>query len=171
MSVVQVPRRTTIKSILIKQMRIVSHSNGLKQRISWRCTLVPVLVLFTCAGIYLLCFTAEPLSLSEAANLRESGSVRLDKYCSEYIRKGDESEVVDTSGIFQLRHLLISIRHGDRSRIHSFPNSSPLSVEQKLIDPLVLSNKLDKLAMMRLEPMMPYQSQIVSSSFRFSPRK
>ena len=49
---------------------------------------------------------------------------RLLEYCPLAIPSGNEGILVDNNGNFELKHLLVTIRHGDRSAIHRIPGSA-----------------------------------------------
>ena len=50
--------------------------------------------------------------------------LRLLEYCPLAIPSGNEGILVDNNGNFELKHILVTIRHGDRSAIHRIPGSA-----------------------------------------------
>ena len=50
--------------------------------------------------------------------------LRLLEYCPLAIPSGSEGNLVDNNRNFELKHLLVTIRHGDRSAIHRIPGSA-----------------------------------------------
>jgi hypothetical protein len=48
---------------------------------------------------------------------------RIDQYCTHTIPTGEEETYYSWKDYFSLEQLTITIRHGDRSSIHSFPNN------------------------------------------------
>jgi hypothetical protein len=59
---------------------------------------------------------------------------RLLDYCSFHIPPGSESDRALSRYDLELRHLVIAIRHGDRSAIHTMPGSAPLSGDNNNLD-------------------------------------
>ena len=50
---------------------------------------------------------------------------RLDQYCAAQSIQGQEGPAVEIQDEWKLIYLAITIRHGDRSPIHSMPGSAP----------------------------------------------
>ena len=75
-------------------------------------------------------------------SLREQSGGKLDPisdppYCNIGEVTGAEGPVFDGSGDYVLHHLLLNIRHGDRSSIHNIPGAKELSsqvTEKKYLD-------------------------------------
>jgi hypothetical protein len=66
---------------------------------------------------------------------------RLLEYCPLAIPSGNEGVLVENNGKFELKHILVTIRHGDRSAIHRIPGSTDPSkthTSSKYLDTSVL---------------------------------
>ena len=77
---------------------------------------------------------------------------RLNQYCSSKVVKGVEGKTFDSSEYWLLSNLVITIRHGDRSPIHSLPGSVPIQTSSSafLIEPEA-NEKAKKLNSFKLE--------------------
>lgn len=93
----------------------------------------------------LLVFTAFHDETAPAPAKLPSDHARLAQYCSVKVREGVEAYSFPAHELFELRHLLIAIRHGDRSSIHSYPGAATTATAAKdmssgLLEPAVTDN-------------------------------
>ncbi len=96
-----------------------------------------ILVLYSLGGHLMLSNHENTMTSSE-----EAATNRLAQYCNNNPSPGSCGRTFDGNEQWQLKHITLTIRHGDRTSIHSVPGSRPAKLTRKseLLDPVALKH-------------------------------
>lgn len=100
--------------------------------------------------------------------LVESSARRLLDYCTNDDVSGSEGILPFGSSDFTLKHILITIRHGDRSAIHKMPGSSVIQTDksqQKLhlrAEALQFASDMDSYSLVEILPQISLSTRIIN---------